>query len=73
VDTQAKVSAMPTWMMNLLSLFVPILGELKETVYQFTQPFIVAGSKMIETFKFTPTPLDEAIGETVDWYKNNPN
>lgn len=73
VDTQAKVSAMPTWMMNLLSLFVPILGELKETVYQFTQPFIVDGSKMIETFKFTPTPLDEAIGETVDWYKNNPN
>jgi len=69
--TQAKVSAMPGWMMNLLAIFVPILRELKETLYQFTQPFIVDGSKVQESYGVTPTPLQEAIGETVSWYKNN--
>ncbi|HKJ27376.1 MAG TPA: NAD-dependent epimerase/dehydratase family protein [Anaerolineales bacterium] len=65
----AKVSAMPKGMMNVLSLFVPILKELKEVVYQMEQPFIVDGSKVKETFGFTPTPLDEAIRETVEWYE----
>ena len=71
--TQVKVSAMPGWMMNILALFVPILRELKETLYQFTQPFIVDGSKVVKTYGFTPTPLYEAIGETVGWYKNHHN
>lgn len=67
----AKVSAMPKGMMNFLSLFIPILRELKEVVYQFEQPFIVDGSKVQQTYGFTPTPLDEAISDTVDWYDNH--
>ena len=66
---EPKISAMPRGMMNLLSLFVPILKELKEVLYQFEQPFISDGSKVQEAFGFTPTPLDEAIAETVDWYR----
>ena len=69
---EPKVSAMPKGMMNVLSVFIPILKELKEVMYQFEQPFIVDGSKVQETFGFTPTPLDEAIGETVKWYDKNP-
>lgn len=66
---QPKVSAMPRGMMNILALFIPILKELKEVMYQFEQPFVVDGSKVQETFGFTPTPLDETIGETINWYK----
>jgi nucleoside-diphosphate-sugar epimerase len=64
-----KISALPRWILNALSLFVPILKELKETIYQFEQPFIVDGSKAVKAFSFAPTPLREAIGETLEWYQ----
>ncbi len=67
--TEAKVSAMPGWMLRLLSPFVPILKELKEVLYQFEQPFIVDGSKAVERLGFTPTPVDFALEDTLAWYQ----
>ena len=67
--TEAKVSAMPGWMLKLLSPFVPILKELKEVLYQFEQPFIVDGSKAVDRLGFTPTPVDVALEDTLAWYR----
>jgi len=66
---EAKLSAMPSGMMNMLSLFVPILKELKEVRYQFEQPFIIDGSKAEDQLGFTPTPLNEALTKTIAWYR----
>lgn len=68
--TEAKVSAMPGWMLKLLSPFVPILKELKEVLYQFEQPFIVDGSKAVNRLGFTPTPVDAALEDTLAWYRS---
>ncbi len=67
--SSAKISTMPKWMMNTLSLFVPILGELKETLYQFEQPFIVDAGKFTAAFGDISTPLDQALAETLEWYR----
>jgi nucleoside-diphosphate-sugar epimerase len=66
---ETKVSAMPMLMMNVLSLFVPILKALKEVVYQYQQPWIVDSSKYEQVFGEGGTPLDEALAETWDWYR----
>lgn len=67
--TQAKISAIPKGLLTLLSVFVPILRELKEVAYQFEQPFIVDGSKAAGQLGFTPIPLDQALQDTLDWYR----
>ncbi len=66
---EAKVSTMPPFMFNLLKRFVPILRELEETAYQFAQPFVVDASDFEETFGMTATPIEEALKDTVDWYR----
>jgi hypothetical protein len=38
---------------------------------EFEQPFVVAGEKMWAAFGFEPTPLREALGSTVAWYRDH--
>lgn len=69
LDKPAQIKAMPPFMLGLLSLFVPILRELKEMSYQFTKPFVVSDTRFRELFGGEPTPLEEGLKRTVDWYR----
>lgn len=62
------IKPLPAWMLTFLSPFVPILRELKEMQYQFTQDFVVDSSDFEETFGWSATPLEEGIKATVAWY-----
>jgi len=68
---EMKASVMPKFMMNILGIFVPILREVKEMVYQFESDFIVDSSDFERTFGMTATPLQEDITNTVSWYQAN--
>jgi nucleoside-diphosphate-sugar epimerase len=54
---------------GVLALFNPILRELKETRYQFQEPFVVDHSAFETTFGAEVTPHEEALRETVAWYR----
>jgi nucleoside-diphosphate-sugar epimerase len=56
----------------LVGLVKPELRELRHTLYQFTEPWIVDDTKFRTTFGDLSTPLSSAIESTVDWYRNNP-
>lgn len=62
-------SVVSPWMIRLISLFNGDLREMREMLYQFEEPFVVDGSRFTETFDFQPTPLDDAIDSTLDWYR----
>jgi nucleoside-diphosphate-sugar epimerase len=54
-------------------LFVPTLGEYPELAYQWAEPFVSDASRFEAAFgPFTLTPLDEALRETVAWYRSCP-
>lgn len=53
----------------LLGLFNPLMRELKETIYQFEEPFIVDHSKFAHVFGAEVTPHREAIRRTLEWYR----
>jgi nucleoside-diphosphate-sugar epimerase len=58
-------------MMRLVSLFSPMVREVLENLYQFEQPFVLAGGKFEGTFgPFATTPNREAIRATIDWYRS---
>jgi nucleoside-diphosphate-sugar epimerase len=67
--TTPKVSAIPKVALSALGLVVPMMRELKETWYQFDQPFITDSKLTESTFDLTPTPLDQAAHETVEWWR----
>ena len=58
------------WMLRLLGRFVPEVGEMVELAYEFTEDLLVDWSDTEQRFGLAPTPLDEAIRTTVDWYRN---
>ena len=53
-------------MLRMLSLFVPVMGELIEMSYQNYQDYVFNSEKFEKRFDFTPTPYEQGIQEIVD-------
>ena len=60
------------YFVRLIGLFQADVREVAEMMYQFDRPHIVDHSKFEAAFGANPTPHQEAIRITVDWYRNNP-
>ncbi|WP_327190850.1 NAD-dependent epimerase/dehydratase family protein [Streptomyces xinghaiensis] len=63
------VRGLPPAVLGIASLFSPMLRELKEIRYQFDRPFAIDASAYEAAFTVRPTPLDEQVGATVDWWR----
>ncbi len=58
-------------MLAFQSLFLPAARDRFELLYQFEKPFVVDASKFERAFKITATPLEEAVRQTVNWYRGD--
>ncbi len=65
MKTKDKVSVLPSWMLKLLGLFIPVLGEMYEMSYQFEQDYFFDSTKFKKRFNYTPTSNREAVKEIV--------
>ena len=70
--TAPGIQAMPRWIVNLVGLFNGNVGEMKEMLYEFEEPFVVDHSRFEAAFGDHATPLSEAIGATVAWFQTHP-
>jgi nucleoside-diphosphate-sugar epimerase len=69
LGTEPKVSTMSTMMTRVIGLFMPPVRELTEMMYEFNKPFVVDHSKFANTFGNIATPHEEAIRQTIAWYR----
>jgi hypothetical protein len=60
-----KVRALPTRMLGLLAPFVPVMGELRETAYQFTAPYVMESSAITSVYGLEPSPWEDVCRRTV--------
>lgn len=67
-----KMSGMGKFMMWMGGLFIPEARETVEMMYEFEKPFVADSSKFESTFGMKATAMQEAVRETVDWYKRHP-
>jgi nucleoside-diphosphate-sugar epimerase len=68
-ETKPKLMAMSSpFLLTILGIFIPALRELKEMMYQFTDDYVFNSDKFERTFGMEPTPYDEGIKETVQFY-----
>ncbi len=65
MNKQKKIQTMPNWMIRLVGIFMPILKELQDVVYQFKYDYFLNSSKFNERFNFTPISPEEGIRDMV--------
>jgi nucleoside-diphosphate-sugar epimerase len=66
----ARLQAAPKILLRAIGLFNPGIRETIEMLYEFEEPFVVDHSKFEKAFGEHATPLREAIGDTVRWYRS---
>lgn len=57
------------WLMQLMGFFNKDMAEMVEMMYEWTSPFIIDSSKAEHVFGLKPTPLQDAIRATVNWFR----
>ncbi len=66
----AKPLAVPGLLLRILGLTDPVLRESVELLYEFNEPLLFDGSKYTRAFGGTPTSHQEAMHQTVAWYRD---
>ncbi len=69
----ARMSALPRFVVTVLGNFNANLRELHEMLYQVERDFVMDSRRFETTFAVKATPLDEAIRQTLDWYRSRPS
>jgi nucleoside-diphosphate-sugar epimerase len=67
-----RIRVVPKAILRLVGLFNAQVREVVEMLYQFEGPHVLDHSKYERTFGDGSTPLREAIRDTVQWYRQNP-
>lgn len=62
------VRAVPSVAMRAAGLFSPVIRELAETEYQFTEDFVMDSSAAQRAFGLQPTPWNQVLAETLRSY-----
>ena len=68
---QPKVSVMSPLMLRIGGLFMANAREMVEMLYEFEEPFVVDCTKAAGA-GLVPTPIDNALRATVDWWRSQP-
>lgn len=61
LGVKPKYQVASKFMVKLLGLFVPIMGELVEMIYQYDRDYVFDSTKFETKFNFKPTPYLEGI------------
>jgi hypothetical protein len=61
------VARVPRFAIRAIGLFVPLLREVDEMLYQWDEPFIVDDRHFRERFRMQPTDPATAARATVEW------
>jgi len=69
MNSSDKVFVLPKWLLKIISWFNPFMKEAYEMNYQDEFPFQFSSAKFEDAFGFSPTPYEDAIKATADWYQ----
>jgi len=64
-----RLQVVPRWVLQLMGLFVPVLRESMEMMYQFEYDYRFDSSKVEAAFGLAPTPYRQGIAASLEAYK----
>jgi len=65
LGAKPKMQVAPKWMIHLIGLFVPVMREMPEMLYQYDRDYVFDSSKFEKRFGMAPTPYDEGIKQMI--------
>ena len=66
LKTEAKIQTVSSLMINLLGIFVPIMREFPEMLYQYEQDYIFDSSKFEKRFGIVSTPPEAGVKRLIE-------
>lgn len=60
-----KVFVLPIWLLKLLGLFMPLMKEMPEMMYQYDRDYVFDSAKFQKHFNFSPTNYQQGVKETI--------
>lgn len=65
MDVKPKVMVLTRFIAGIIGLFVPVMKEIKEMMYQNDRDYVFNSDKFEQRFNFTPTSYEEGIAHVV--------
>jgi len=56
---------MPSWLVSILGIFIPVMKELAELRYQLEEDYCFDSSKIEKTYGLKPTPIEDGLVECI--------
>lgn len=66
MNVENKVSILPMWLLKILGLFIPIMKEMPEMMYQYDRDYFFDSSKFDKRFSFKTTTYQEGVKLTIE-------
>jgi len=66
LNMRDKVFVMPMWLIKIIGLFIPIIAEMPEMMYQYDRSYFFDSSKFDKRFNFRTTTYQEGVKMTVE-------
>jgi nucleoside-diphosphate-sugar epimerase len=66
LNKEPKIQKVPTWMVHALGLFIPIMREFPEMMYQYEQDYIFDSSKFEKRFGISATLPKDGIKSLIE-------
>jgi nucleoside-diphosphate-sugar epimerase len=60
-----KVMVVPAWGIWFLGIFIPIIGEIHEMLYQYESDYVFDSSKFQAAFNYKPVSNEQGVKETI--------
>lgn len=71
MNVNKKPMVLPRWMVQLAGVFIPVMREMPEMMYQYDRDYVFNSSKFESRFGLHATPYAEGIRQTI-LQSNNP-
>jgi nucleoside-diphosphate-sugar epimerase len=65
MKSRTRITVLPLWMLKVLGIFIPLMKEMPEMMYQYDRNYFFDSSKFEKRFNFTPTTYQEGVRLTV--------
>lgn len=66
LDVKSKYQVAPKFLVRILGLFMPIMRESVEMLYQYDRDYVFDSTKFEEKFDFSPTPYEKGISQVIE-------
>ena len=72
VEAKVRASRLSSAVVRFVGRLQADTAEVAEMLYLFEQPLVVSHQSFADTFGADPTPHEEALARTLEWYRDRP-